>query len=260
MLDKRARLAWLFALLTAMLLLVTGCGNSYEADSVAPTSIAEVQTTDTSPSPEPLPTEAEADHPEADVEQSASELGLTPAQVLRVIDGDTIVVIVNGAEERVRFVGIDSPERGAAGFDEATDFTQQAITAAGGNVYLAENGADRDRFDRLRRDVWLGVPETLEAQRSELLLNQMLLEAGHAVMLGIGGADDVSEDSADTAQPVPETSPEVSEPDNPNIPARFRNCTHVWEVLGRPILAGERGFHSGLDRDNDGVGCESRPR
>jgi len=259
MVDNKARTAWLFALLTALLLLVTGCGNSSEADSIAPTSTTEVQTTDTSPVPESLPTEADADYPEVNFEQSALELGLTPAQVVRVIDGDTIVVIVNGVEERVRFVGIDSPERGAAGFDEATDFTQQAITAAGGIVYLAENGADRDRFDRLRRDVWLGVPETLEAQRSELLLNQMLLEAGHAVVWGSGGAGDVSEGSADTTQPVLETSPEASEPD-PNIPARFRNCTHVWEVLGRPILAGERGFHSGLDRDNDGVGCESRPR
>jgi len=40
---------------------------------------------------------------------------------------------------------------------------------------------------------------------------------------------------------------------------RFRNCTHVWEVLGRSIRRGEPGFHSALDRDNDGVGCEFQP-
>lgn len=57
-----------------------------------------------------------------------------------------------------------------------------------------------------------------------------------------------------TPTPAPTATPDES------IPARFRNCTHVWEVLGRPILRGERGFHDALDRDGDGVGCEQRPR
>lgn len=40
----------------------------------------------------------------------------------------------------------------------------------------------------------------------------------------------------------------------------YANCTEVWNVLGRPIHSNEPGFHSGLDRDGDGVGCESRPK
>jgi len=54
--------------------------------------------------------------------------------------------------------------------------------------------------------------------------------------------------------------PTTTDTPDESIPARFRNCTHVWEVLGRPILRGERGFHDALDRDGDGVGCEQRPR
>jgi len=50
------------------------------------------------------------------------------ASVVRVIDGDTIVVAVDGVDERVRFVGVDTPERGEAGFDEATAFTQDPRT------------------------------------------------------------------------------------------------------------------------------------
>jgi len=185
----------------------------------------------------------------------AEALGLVPAQVVRVVDGDTIDVEVNGATERIRLIGIDTPERGAAGFAEATAFTQDAIDAVGGAVYLAPDGADRDRFDRLRRNVWLGVPADLESQQSELLLNQMLLDSGHAMLWGTGPASDDA--APGPATPGPTTSPE---PDESEIPTRFRNCAQVWEVLGRPIREGERGFHSGLDRDSDGVGCESRPR
>jgi len=185
----------------------------------------------------------------------AEALGLVPAQLTRVVDGDTIDVELNGVTERVRLIGIDTPERGAAGFAEATAFTGDALDAVGGRVYLAADGADRDRFDRLRRNVWLGVPADLESQRSELLLNQMLLDSGHAVVWGTGPASDDA--APGPAAPGPTTSPE---PDETEIPARFRNCAQVWEVLGRPIREGERGFHSGLDRDGDGVGCESRPR
>lgn len=35
---------------------------------------------------------------------------LVEAQVLRVIDGDTIVVNINGTEEKVRLIGVDTPE------------------------------------------------------------------------------------------------------------------------------------------------------
>lgn len=36
----------------------------------------------------------------------------TPISVTRVIDGDTVVAIVNGMETRVRLYGIDAPEMG----------------------------------------------------------------------------------------------------------------------------------------------------
>jgi len=40
----------------------------------------------------------------------------------------------------------------------------------------------------------------------------------------------------------------------------YRNCTDVWNRLGRPIRSHEAGFQSKLDRDGDGVGCERDPR
>ena len=56
---------------------------------------------------------------------------LTPATVHRIIDGDTIdVVMPYGEIERIRFIGIDAPERGEAGFDEATNFVAQRLPSA----------------------------------------------------------------------------------------------------------------------------------
>lgn len=39
----------------------------------------------------------------------------------------------------------------------------------------------------------------------------------------------------------------------------YKNCAAVWEDLGRPIKSDEKGFHQGLDANNNGVGCESDP-
>lgn len=57
-----------------------------------------------------------------------------------------------------------------------------------------------------------------------------------------------------TASPFPEPEP------NPFIPKRekphIRNCTDVWNDLGRPILFHEPGFLSKFDADGDGIVCE----
>ena len=44
----------------------------------------------------------------------------TPATVVYVIDGDTIEIARGGRAYRVRYVGIDTPERGQYGYEEAT--------------------------------------------------------------------------------------------------------------------------------------------
>lgn len=87
---------------------------------------------------------------------SAEQTGSDPtptgdvAQVVRVIDGDTIVVALDGFEERVRVIGIDTPERGDCGFAEASEELERLL--AGGLVELLGGIADdRDRYDRLLR-------------------------------------------------------------------------------------------------------------
>jgi len=80
--------------------------------------------------------------------------------VLRVIDGDTILVSLGGREERVRYIGVDTPEtvapeRPVECFGkEASD--ANAALVAGKTIRLERDVSDRDRFGRLLRYVYIG--------------------------------------------------------------------------------------------------------
>lgn len=76
------------------------------------------------------------------------------ARVTRVIDGDTIDVLINGREERVRYVGVNTPERDEVCYDLATD-TNRALVE-GQTVTLVRDETNRDRFDRLLRYIYVG--------------------------------------------------------------------------------------------------------
>jgi micrococcal nuclease len=81
----------------------------------------------------------------------------TPAVVAAVIDGDTIVVHLDGAEASVRLLGVDAPERGACGAAVATAELARLVPA-GSTVELAADpvSGDRDRYNRLLR--YVGSP------------------------------------------------------------------------------------------------------
>ncbi|MEW6583860.1 MAG: thermonuclease family protein, partial [Actinomycetota bacterium] len=79
-----------------------------------------------------------------------------PARMVRVTDGDTIVVTLRGRRERVRLVGIDTPEVAGPYTDEECFGPQasartQALLAPGDPVRLVRDAAqpERDRHDRL---------------------------------------------------------------------------------------------------------------
>ena len=100
------------------------------------------------------------------------------ATVVHVTDGDTIVVIVDGARERVRYVGIDAPEVANAaagtGAECGGDAARQenADLVAGQQVLLERDVSDRDRFGRLLRHVWVADDERW------LLVGERLVETG----------------------------------------------------------------------------------
>ena len=75
-----------------------------------------------------------------------------PATLVKVVDGDTIdVKLANGEQERIRLIGIDTPERGETCFTEATDRLKALL--ADGQVTLMKDKSERDRYGRLVRYV-----------------------------------------------------------------------------------------------------------
>jgi micrococcal nuclease len=84
-------------------------------------------------------------------EPSRTTLGR--AQVLRVVDGDTIRVRLDGRTERVRYIGIDTPESVKPG-SAVQCFAKRASAAnaalvAGRSVRLVADVEQRDRYGRL---------------------------------------------------------------------------------------------------------------
>ena len=98
-------------------------------------------------------------------------------RVTNVVDGDTIDVEGVG---RIRVIGIDTPERGACGYDSAT--AAMSALVLGRDVLLTPGATDdADRYDRLLRyvDVGGGGPGRTDAGLTDAGLT--LIEDGWAI-------------------------------------------------------------------------------
>ncbi len=84
------------------------------------------------------------------------------AQLVKVVDGDTIdVKLKNGETERIRLIGIDTPERGESCFDEAKQ--RLAVLLDRDPVRLIKDKSNRDRYGRLVRYVCNAADVFVEA-------------------------------------------------------------------------------------------------
>lgn len=75
----------------------------------------------------------------------------TEAVLSRVIDGDTIDVEIGGEIFRVRYIGVDTPERGEPLYREAAEMNASLLGQ--GRLVLLRDVSETDRFDRLLRYV-----------------------------------------------------------------------------------------------------------
>lgn len=82
------------------------------------------------------------------------------ATVVRIVDGDTLRVLIDGREEVVRVFGIDTAERGEECFAEASSRLEQL---AGTEVLLLPDRRDRDQYGRLLRYVYAGDGISIDA-------------------------------------------------------------------------------------------------
>jgi len=96
--------------------------------------------------------------------------------VVRVVDGDTLDVELNGVKERVRLIGVDTPEvHGSVEHygAEASAFTKERLTGAA--VSLELDVEERDRYGRLLAYLWLG----------DEMFNETLVREGYAQVMTV---------------------------------------------------------------------------
>jgi micrococcal nuclease len=109
--------------------------------------------------------------------QSDPDQGLTArggflrAQVVSIHDGDTITVLIDDRQEKVRLVGIDAPELDQAPWGVQARNALRALVD-GKTIRLETDIAVRDQYKRLLAYVYVG----------EMLVNLEMIRQGQAVL------------------------------------------------------------------------------
>jgi len=109
-----------------------------------------------------------------DFKISPAKSNLALAKVIRVIDGDTIEVEIDGSKKTVRYIGIDTPEtvhpdREVQCFGkEASEKNKELVTNK--TVELEKDVSEGDRYGRLLRYVYV----------DNVFVNEVLVREGYA--------------------------------------------------------------------------------
>ena len=247
-------LARVLLLLTVASLLLTACTGT-ETKTIDKTEPqAEEQA-------EPKTPEPEAGAPKIAKPKASG----TEAKVLKVVDGDTIKVSIKGTTYNVRYIGIDTPEtkhptKGVEHFGpEASAYNKKLV--GGKTVRLVKDVGNTDKYNRLLRYIYVG----------DLFVNAKLVKEGYAHASSyppdVKYADKFrelersakennkglwAEKPAAKAEPKQDGKCEDGySPCVPKYPPDL-NCSDI----GKQVEVTGDDPH-GLDRDGDGVGCES---
>jgi micrococcal nuclease len=119
-------------------------------------------------------TDSSADNHTSPCDLRSDDEHYTPAHVKRVVDGDTILVTVNGQEYRVRYIGVNAPESVKPDTTpepyglKASDYNKQLVD--GRDVCLERDESNEDKFGRWLRYVYLGGA----------LVNEQIVREGYA--------------------------------------------------------------------------------
>ncbi|MDI6716977.1 MAG: thermonuclease family protein [Actinomycetota bacterium] len=112
------------------------------------------------------------------------------AQVVRVVDGDTIEAKIGKKIEKVRFIGVDTPEtkhptKGVEPYGkEASAYTTKSLSKK--KIFLELDVQQRDKYGRVLAYVWLSLPSTVnDAQIRSKMFNAYLLLNGYAQLMTI---------------------------------------------------------------------------
>lgn len=176
-----------------------------------------------------------------------------------VVDGDTIDVLIDGQEYRVRYIGIDTPETPHECYSqEATQRNEELVL--GKTVCLEKDVSEMDRYGRLLRYVYVG----------DTFVNAALVSEGYAQVAtyppDVKYADyflalqqEAREEGRGLWSGCPTPTPIMS--DCPCDQGNVKNCSDfdTWEeaqdCYEKCLDLGYGDVH-GLDSDDDGIACE----
>ena len=144
-----------------------------EPTQATATVIAKATEAQAQPTKTALPKPTLTDTPRIEPTQQVAVETPTPSSeqigtVTRVIDGDTIDVTIDGHEVRVRYIGVNTTEKGEPCFSEAADANNNLVL--GQSVRLVKDVSETDQYDRLLRYVYVG----------DLFVNAELVRLGYA--------------------------------------------------------------------------------
>ena len=157
-------------------------GSSYISNTYTPenctntTEIKYIATTEVSGYTEPKRPAKEIQSAKVNPVQANKKEEIRPTKgktvsvsVNRVLDGDTIDVMLEGKPARVRYVGIDTPETSQ---EYGSDATKENQNLVGRSVELEYDIIKEDRYGRILTYVWTG----------DRLINEELVKKGLAVV------------------------------------------------------------------------------
>jgi micrococcal nuclease len=136
------------------------------------------------PAPKPQPTAASTPKQEKQPALKKVQQNIS-VKVTKVVDGDTIKVKINGKEENVRLIGVDTPENVHPSKPvqyygpEASAYTKKRLE--GQTITLEFDVQQRDKYGRLLAYVWLANGKNKKAE----MFNQTLVKEGYAQVLTI---------------------------------------------------------------------------
>ncbi|SFE00872.1 micrococcal nuclease [Thermoanaerobacter thermohydrosulfuricus] len=120
--------------------------------------------------------------------EDKTEINLIKAKVTKVVDGDTVYVrFENGREEKVRFIGVDTPESTTKiepYGKEAVAYTKSKLY--GKDIWLELDVQERDKYGRLLTYIWLSPPvKESNTEIKNKMFNAILLLEGYAQIMTV---------------------------------------------------------------------------
>lgn len=189
--------------------------------------------------------------------------------VKSITDGDTIIVEINGVDYKVRYIGVDSPEPSSGDLGVSASNANMHLVLEK-QVILIKDASEKDKYGRLLRYVVVG----------DTFVNDYLVSIGMAVAVSYppDTACDITfkkTQSHAKDNNLGMWSPVYLEPGTRSIsPTSVNpvicNCSidyncrdfssHSAAQACFEYCGGSKSYNwSGLDRDRDGIACESLP-